>query len=276
MNEEKMKKIFLDKNVMVTGGSSGIGFAIAKQLINLGARVWILGRDDKKLIQANNAIGSEELNIISADVTKLDQLEEIAKEFTDKNLKFDLLINSAGVTHPGEFEQIGIDIFHWMMDINYFGTVYMIKSFLSLMKKGSTIVNISSMAAILGVYGYTAYGASKYAVRGFSDTLRSELKPKGINVSIVFPPDTETPQLEYDNRYKPAITKELSSNAGLMTAEKVARSIIEGIKRKQYMIIPGLEGNIIYFATNLFGRLTYPIMDIFVSSAMNKIKNQNK
>lgn len=276
MNEEKMKKIFHDKNVMVTGGSSGIGFAIAKQLINLGARVWILGRDDKKLIQANNAIGSEELNIITADVTKLDQLEEIAKEFTDKNLKFDLLINSAGVTHPGEFEQIGIDIFHWMMDINYFGTVYMIKSFLSLMKKGSTIVNISSMAAILGVYGYTAYGASKYAVRGFSDTLRSELKPKGINVSIVFPPDTETPQLEYDNRYKPAITKELSSNAGLMTADKVARSIIEGIKRKQYMIIPGLEGNIIYFATNLFGRLTYPIMDIFVSSAMNKIKNQNK
>jgi len=271
-----MKKIFHDKNVMVTGGSSGIGFAIAKQLINLGARVWILGRDDKKLIQAKNAIGSEELNIISADVTKLDQLEEIAKEFTDKNLKFDLLINSAGVTHPGEFEQIRIDIFHWMMDINYFGTVYMIKSFLSLMKKGSTIVNISSMAAILGVYGYTAYGASKYAVRGFSDTLRSELKPKGINVSIVFPPDTETPQLEYDNRYKPAITKELSSNAGLMTAEKVARSIIEGIKRKQYMIIPGLEGNIIYFATNLFGRLTYPIMDIFVSSAMNKIKNQNK
>lgn len=276
MNEEKMKKIFHDKNVMVTGGSSGIGFAIAKQLINLGARVWILGRDDKKLIQANNAIGSEELNIITADVTKLDQLEEIAKEFTDKNLKFDLLINSAGVTHPGEFEQIRIDIFHWMMDINYFGTVYMIKSFLSLMKKGSTIVNISSMAAILGVYGYTAYGASKYAVRGFSDTLRSELKPKGINVSIVFPPDTETPQLEYDNRYKPAITKELSSNAGLMTADKVARSIIEGIKRKQYMIIPGLEGNIIYFATNLFGRLTYPIMDIFVSSAMNKIKNQNK
>jgi 3-dehydrosphinganine reductase len=271
-----MKNYFLDKNIIITGGSSGIGFALAKECIDFGAKVWILGRDENKLQQAKLNINSDSLNIIAADVTKLDQLQIAFDHFEKNNLIVDYLINSAGVTHPGEFEKLDINIFQWMMDINYFGTVYMIKTFLPLMKTGSTIVNISSMAAIMGVYGYTAYGASKYAVRGFSDTLRSELKIKGINVSIVYPPDTETPQLDYDNQYKPAITKELSSNAGLLTADKVAHSIIIGIKRKQYMIFPGLEGNILYFATNILGGLTYPIMDIFVSSAIKKINNQNK
>ena len=270
-----MKKLFIDKNIIITGGSSGIGLALAKQCTDLGAKVWILSRDEKKLQQAKFNINSDSLNIIAADVTKLEQLQKVFENFKNNNINVDYLVNSAGVTHPGEFDQLDINIFHWMMDINYFGTVYMIKTFLPLMKTGSTIINISSMAAILGVYGYTAYGASKYAVRGYTDTLRSELKLRGINVSIVFPPDTETPQLEYDNQYKPAITKELSSNAGLMTADKVAKSIIYGIKRKQYMIIPGLEGNILYFATNILGRLTYPIMDIFVSSAIKKIKKQN-
>ena len=271
-----MKNYFIDKNIIITGGSSGIGFALAKQYIDLGAKVWILGRDDYKLKQAKLSINSDFLNIIAADVTKPNQLQIAFEQFKDNNISFDYLINSAGVTHPGEFENLDIVIFHWMMDVNYFGTVYMIKTFLPLMKTGSTIVNISSMAAIMGVYGYTAYGASKYAVRGFSDTLRSELKLKGINVSIVYPPDTETPQLEYDNQYKPAITKELSSNAGLLTADKVAKSIINGIKKKQYMIFPGLESNILYIATNVLGKLTYPIMDIMVSTSIKKIKNQNK
>lgn len=271
-----MEKYFLNKNIIITGGSSGIGFALAKQCIDFGGKVWILARDENKLQQAKLSINSESLNIIAADVTKLDQLEKAFEHFKNNNIYFDYLVNSAGVTHPGEFENLDINIFHWMMDINYFGTVYMIKTFLPLLKAGSTIVNISSMAAILGIYGYTAYGASKYAVRGFSDTLRSELKIKGINVLIVYPPDTETPQLEYDNQYKPAITRELSSNAGLLTADKVAHSIITGIKRKQYMIFPGLEGNILYFVSNILGGLTYPIMDIFVSAAIKKIKNQSK
>jgi 3-dehydrosphinganine reductase len=271
-----MEKYFLDKNIIITGGSSGIGFALAQQCINLGANVWILGRDENKLRQAKLSINSDSIYVITADVTKLDQLQKAFEHFKNNNISFDYLVNSAGVTHPGEFEKLDICIFHWMMDVNYFGTVYMIKTFLPLMKTGSTIVNISSMAAILGLYGYTAYGASKYAVRGLSDTLRSELKLEGINVSIVFPPDTETPQLEYDNQYKPAITKELSSNAGLLTASKVAQSIIKGIKRKQYMIFPGLEGNILYFVSNILGGLTYPIMDIFVSAALKKIKRQSK
>jgi 3-dehydrosphinganine reductase len=269
-----MKDFFQQKNVLITGGSSGIGLALAKQLSELGAKVWILGRDKNKLEEAAKSIGLSSDRIFAVDVTKLDDLQSVSATFAQNHLPLHLLINSAGVTQPGEFESQGLDIFHWMMDVNYFGTLYAVKTFLPLMESGATIVNISSMVAILGIYGYSAYAASKYAVRGFSDSLRSELKLKGMNVSVVFPPDTQTPQLDYDNLYKPKITKELSSTAGIMTAEQVAAVIIKGISRKQYMIIPGMESKLIYSATNLFGKLTYPILDLMVASAIKKIKNQ--
>lgn len=270
-----MKNKFLHKNIIVTGGSSGIGLALTKQFIDLGANVWIIGRDKKKLEKVKSEINSNSINIIAADVSQLEDLQNVYQNFLKDNVHIDFLINSAGVTHPGEFDELDCDIFHWMMDINYFGTVYSIKTFLPLMCSGSTIVNISSMAAILGIYGYTAYSASKYAVRGFSDSLRSEMKIKGINVSIVFPPDTKTPQLEYESQFKPKITKELSSNGGVMSAEKVAQSIINGINRKHYMIIPGFESNVIYNLSNIFGKMTFPIMDLMVSSAIKKINHQS-
>lgn len=270
----KMKDYFRNKNVLITGGSSGIGLALAKQLTELGATVWILGSNLEKLEKAIQVIDPTSTRIFQADVRKLDDIQKVFEYLNSNGIKLDILINSAGVVQPGEFEMQEIDLFHWMMDINYFGTLNSIKTFLPLMDKGSNIVNISSMAAILGIYGYTAYSASKYAVRGFSDAFRSEMKIKGINVSIVFPPDTQTPQLDYDNRFKPKITKELSSTAGIMTAENVAKFIIHGVKDNKYMIIPGMESKFIYWATNFLGNLTYPVMDMLVNSAIKKIKNQ--
>ena len=141
-------------------------------------------------------------------------MQPVQEYFKSHQLNIDVLINSAGVVHPGEFTNLDLEKFHWMMNTNFFGTVNTIKLFLPLMQSGAHIVNISSMAGILGVYGYTAYGASKFAVRGFSDALRSELKMQGIHLSIVFPPDTDTPQLSYENQFKPEITKEIGGTAG--------------------------------------------------------------
>ena len=269
-----MNDHFHHKNILITGGSSGIGLALAKQLTELGSTVWILGTNREKLENAIKDIDPTSSRIFQADVTIMKELQGVYDYFRSKGIRLDVLINSAGVAQPGEFEEQEIDLFHWMMNINYFGTVNAIKSFLPLMDKGSNIVNISSMAAILGIYGYTAYSASKYAVRGFSDALRSELRIKGISVSIVFPPDTQTPQLDHDNKYKPKITKELSSTAGVMTAENVAKSIILGIKSKKYIIIPGMESKFIYWASNLLGSLTFPVVDMLINSAIKKIKNQ--
>jgi 3-dehydrosphinganine reductase len=161
-----------------------------------------------------------------------------------------------------------------MMDVNYFGTVNVLKILVPEMqkRKSGTIVNISSIAGFIGVYGYTAYGASKYAVAGFTDALRSELKPYNIHVSVVFPPDTDTPQLEYEDQFKPFITREIAGSAKLMSADFVADEIIKKVSKGKYVILPGSEGKLLYFAQHLLGRTLYPVMDIMVRSSIQKLR----
>lgn len=268
-----MKKDLTNKNVLITGGSSGIGLALAKELSQNGSKVWILARDLEKLEAASIKINNGNLiKILQADVRDYACLEQIANELRKSHINIDILINSAGVAHPVEFENCDLSIFHQMMDINYFGTVNTVKAFLDLVPKGGHIVNISSMAGVLGIYGYTAYGASKFAVRGFTDSLRNELVLKDIKVSIVYPPDTDTPQLAYENKIKPAITKEIAGTAGVLSAETVAKEIIKGIKKNKDVIIPGLESKAIYSAANLMGNLVFPILNWMARSAEKKVR----
>jgi 3-dehydrosphinganine reductase len=271
-----MKFDFNNKNIIVTGGSSGIGLALVQNLIEAGAKIWIIARNEEKILAVINHFGDKnnKLNYFLANVQDFSEIELISEKLNNEKIKIDGLINSAGVAHPAEFESMKIDRFHWLMDINYFGTVHCIKAFLPLMNSGSFIVNISSMAGVIGVYGYSAYGASKYAVRGFSDVLRSELKPKNIQVSIVFPPDTDTPQLEYESEFKPEITKKIAGSAKVMSAQKVALEILEGIMKKQYIIIPGFESKLIFHLSNFLGPLVYPIMDLMVFQAKKEINHK--
>ena len=273
-----MKFDFNNKNIIVTGGSSGIGLALVQKLIQSGANVWIIARNEEKILEVMNQLGDKknQLNYFLANVQDFSEIKLISEKLNYENIKIDGLINSAGVAHPAEFNSMEIEQFHWLMDINYFGTVHCIKAFLPLMNSGSFIVNISSMAGVIGVYGYSAYGASKFAVRGFSDCLRSELKPKNIQVSIVFPPDTDTPQLEYESEFKPEITKKIAGSAKAMSAQKVALEILDGIKKKQYIIIPGFESKLIYHLSNFLGPLVYPIMDFMVFQAMKEINHKKQ
>jgi len=271
-----MKFDFNNKNIIVTGGSSGIGLALVQNLIEAGAKIWIIARNEEKILAVINHFGDKnnKLNYFLANVQDFSEIELISEKLNNEKIKIDGLINSAGVAHPAEFESMKIDRFHWLMDINFFGTVHCIKAFLPLMNSGSFIVNISSMAGVIGVYGYSAYGASKYAVRGFSDVLRSELKPKNIQVSIVFPPDTDTPQLEYESEFKPEITKKIAGSAKVMSAQKVALEILEGIMKKQYIIIPGFESKLIFHLSNFLGPLVYPIMDLIIFQAKKEINHK--
>jgi 3-dehydrosphinganine reductase len=189
----------------------------------------------------------------------------------------DLLINSAGVAHPGYVQELDIKIFKWMMDVNYFGTVHVTKEILPAMLRRGTgyIVNISSVAGFLGTFGYTAYGASKFAVHGFTDVLRAEMKLHGIGVSLVYPPDTQTPQLEYESSFKPLETKALAGNTKVMSPDVVAHEIITGIERGKYLILPGLESKLIYLLNGIFrGGLLF-VMDQIVARANGKLKSSN-
>jgi 3-dehydrosphinganine reductase len=269
---------FRDRVALVTGGSSGIGLAMAKQLAAQGAHVWLIARDRGRLdaalvqVEAARTDSQQRCGVVSADLADGTQAAAAIMEVIDRAGVPDLVMNSAGVAHPGYFQDLNQDIFHWMMDVNYFGTVHVTKAVVPpMITRGSGhIVNMSSIAGFLGVYGYTAYGASKFAVRGFSDVLRAELKPFGIGVSVVFPPDTDTPQLTYENQFKPFETKELAGSAHALSPDAVASTILREVARKRYIIIPGLEGKLYYWLSGFVGTGLYPIMDLMVGQARRK------
>jgi short-subunit dehydrogenase len=128
-------------------------------------------------------------------------------------------------------------------------------------KQGGYIVNVSSVAGFVGVYGLSAYSASKFAVIGFSEALRSELKRFKITVSVLCPPDVDTPMLEKSNRIKPEETKAISSSASLVKPIDVAGAVIEGMGRGQFLILPGSGTKFTHFMKRLFPGLVESIMD---------------
>lgn len=263
----------------ITGGSSGIGLALARQFAARGANVWIAARRMEQLLAAQKEIeaarkhSTQRIGILQLNVADRDQTAAVCAELQETAGSPDYLVNCAGVVHPGEFLHLEIQRFEWMMDINYFGTVYVTRALLpGMIARGSGhIVNISSSAGFIGVYGYTAYSASKFAVRGFSDALRSEIKHCGVQLSLVFPPDTDTPQLAYEMPYKPPITQELSKSMGLMGADQVARKILKGVERGKYIIVPGFINHLTYALVGLLGQGWYPIMDWMVRDARAKV-----
>jgi len=264
--------------VLITGGSSGIGLALAEQLFAQGASVVILARDQMRLdtavaqIEHQRRSPSQKLGTLSADVTDEPALSQaLTRLKTDYGLP-DLVINCAGVARPGYAETLEPQIFHWTMDINYFGTVNVCQAILpNLIARGSGhIVNFSSLAGVIGVFGYTAYSGSKFAVRGYSEALRSEMKPKGILVSVVYPPDTDTPQLAWENQFKPYETRVIAGSDHPLPADKVAADVIKAIRRDKVNIVPGGEAKLLFFAATRLGGGIFPIMDMLVRDAMKK------
>ena len=253
---------FNGKNVLISGGSSGIGFALAKEFVRAGADVSILARREELLAKAKEDLeaqrinSTQQINTFSGDVGDFEKLKMSLK---DRAAQFDVLVNCAGIAYPGEFTEMKPEIFEEVMRINYLGTVYLTKLVVPGMveRRSGYVVNISSLAALIGIYGYTAYAPSKYAVRGFSRCLRSELKAYGIDVSVVLPPDTDTPQLAFEHSIIPEITRKINENGGVMSAEKVAQIIMRGLRRRQFSIVPGMESKLLYGLSSIIGRFFY-------------------
>lgn len=263
-----------DKVALVTGGSSGIGLALARLLARNGANVWLAARDRVRLesaleeVEAARYSEEQRCGFVSADLSVASEASAAVSRVVESAGLPDVVVNSAGVAHPGYVQDLSLDIFRWMMETNYFATVHVIKAVLPGMieRRSGHIVNISSMAGFTGVFGYTAYGASKFAVTGFSEALRAEMKPHGVRVSLVFPPDTDTPQLAYENQYKPPETKAVSGTARALSAETVARAILRDAGRGRFLILPGWEARLFHvLITKLPSSLVFAVMDRLAS-----------
>ena len=269
-----MTTSFKGRLVLITGGSSGIGLALGQLLARDGARVWVLARRKEVLEQAVKTLASpdgQQHGMVSADVTSWEQVQAAVQRVRGEAGVPDVLINAAGAAHAGYVQETPLQLFHEMMDLNYFGIVNMVMTILpDMLQRGSGyIVNFSSGAGFLALFGYAAYIPSKFAVRGLCDSLRLELKPLGIRVSAVFPPDTDTPGLANENKTKPFETLEAFSSQ-VLPAEKVAQAVLRSMKRGQYVILPGAEVSLWYRLSYLLGNAIYPLGDWVLARARRK------
>jgi len=275
---------FEGKVALVTGGSVGIGLAVGELLSKHGAHVWLVARREEilrsALLNVKRVCKSSEqrCGIIPADVTDYSQASSAVDVVAKSCGAPDLLINCTGDVYTGPFNEMMVDVARDLMEVNYFAAVNMVKACLPAMiaRRSGQIVNVSSVYGFLGMCEYSAYCASKFAIRGFSDSLRAELKPFGIKVSIVFPQNTATPQLERENAMKSATIKALDDTK-VMTPEDAAAAIIRGISRGQYVIMPGAQGKFLHLLTRVLGNSgTYWILDRMIADAKKKAAGAGK
>lgn len=225
------------KTAIITGGSSGIGLAVARVLLEEGATVILLGRDRKRLERASDTM-VDGTRAISADVGDPVSLASVSDELRGSKVEVDILVNSAGVVCPVPLLEQTQEELEMTLRTNLLGTMNACRAFVPLMRSPGYIANISSMAGILGLYGYTSYSASKFGIVGFSESLALELHSKGIKVGTVFPTDTETPQLKEELKRRPEQLKRMTGPGGTIKADRVARSIVNGMKKGRSRIYP--------------------------------------
>jgi 3-dehydrosphinganine reductase len=259
---------YKDKKVVITGGSSGIGKAVGLLLAQWGAHCCIIGRDKQRLgntlreIRSAALASAQKLCVFSCDVSDRQQLFTGAPSIVQDLGGIDILINCAGITHPGYVDKIPDAVWDSMIKVDYMGTVNAVRAFLPFFmhQKHGHIANVSSVVGYMGVFGYSAYAAAKFAVVGFSECLRQDLLPYAINVSVIYPPDTDTPQWHEENRIKPPETKALSGNIKVMRPEEIAAALLKGIAGRKFTIVPGGMNKFTYFMNRYVPGIVWKIV----------------
>lgn len=185
-----------DGVAVVTGAASGIGRALSQQLSAAGSALALADLDERGL--AETAASLQFKSTVSThvlDVSNEAAVKSFSADVLAKHGRVTLLINNAGVALVGTFEEISLDDLRWLMGINFWGVVYGVTYFLPILKQQprAQIVNLSSVFGIIGPVGQSAYSASKFAVRGFSEVLRHELAGTSVSLSVVHPGGIHTP-----------------------------------------------------------------------------------
>lgn len=256
----KRAEAFRDRHILITGGTSGIGRTLALQANRYRARVSVLAFHDH-LISRLQALAPD-IHVIGVDVRDGFALDEAISESMLVNGPVDTLVTSAGIVHPAAFPDLSDDHFIDHLNVNYLGTLRAIRSVIPgmLERRSGSIVMMSSLAAQLGVFGYGAYGPSKYAVRGLFETLRVELAPHNIDVLCVFPPDVYTSMLAYEELHRPDELKAMGGPAAV-EPEDVVDAIVKGLTARRSRIFIGFESRFIAKVSALAPRLVDAVVD---------------
>ncbi len=238
----------------ITGGSSGIGLELAKQLSARGHPVALFARDPGRLQAAVEAIGPSAF-AYPCDVSDAAACAEaVARAIADLGAPGHAVAN-AGITEPGEFLGQSIALHRRHMEVNYMGALHFAHACTPHMGPGARLIFVSSVAAFFGIYGYSAYAPTKFAMRGLAEVLRVELAPRGITVTIAYPADTDTPLLAAEAASKPEITRKITESGGTWRTADVAGLILTRADRGRFTATPGMQATLLLHLHSLLAPL---------------------
>ena len=252
-----MNQYFKGKTVAVTGGSDGIGKALIQLLLAAGANVVTCARNPEKLHALEQENAGLPLLCVPADVSVYDDCKNFIDLCVAKFGGIDILINNAGISMHAELKDADISVFKKVMDINYLGVVYCTKLALPhITKSKGSVVGISSIAGYRGLPGRSGYSASKFALNGFLEALRTELADDGVNVLWICPGFTKS------NIRNAALTADASAQGespldenSLMTSEECARHILTAIEKRRRTLVLTFKGKQTIFLNKFFPSL---------------------
>ncbi|MFN8248323.1 MAG: SDR family oxidoreductase [Ferruginibacter sp.] len=252
-----MSQFFNNKVVAITGGSDGIGKALIEKLLPMGAKIATCARNQDKLYDLQLRHSTSPLHCVVADVSNYSD----CKLFIDSTIKqfggIDILINNAGISMRSLLKDAELDVFKKVMDINYFGTVYCTKLALdSIIERQGTIVGISSIAGYRGLPGRSGYSASKFAVNGWLEAIRTELQEDGVNVMWISPGFTRSNIRNAALNNKAQAQGETPLNESeLMSPEECAGYIINAIEKRKRTLVLTFTGKQTVFLNKFFPSL---------------------
>ena len=245
---------FTDKIVVITGGSDGIGKALVAQFLALGAKVATCGRNENKLSLLAAEFPSSNLFTAQVDVSKQDQSEAFIKQVVDNWGRIDVLINNAGISMRALVSEVSVQTLQNVMDINFWGTVYCTKAALaSIQQNKGVIVGVSSIAGYRGLPGRSGYSASKFALNGWLEALKTELYASGTHVMWVCPGFTTS------NIRNAALDKNAKAQGespmdegSMMSSEQCATHIIHAIEKRKRSLVLTFTGKRTVFMNKYF------------------------
>ena len=256
---------FADRAAVIFGASEGTGLAVAHALIGKVAGLGIISRSAEKLDHAEavlKAKGAAKLHAVAADVTSTAGTQQAFDACITALGPAGIVVNCAGAAHPGYFEDLSVDVFEEQMRRHLIGTVNVFKAAIPHLTAQSTptrLVTTASVLGLFGMFGYSAYAASKHAVVGLVSSLRSEYARTQMRISVLCPPSIDTPGFAAENKIKPAEVLRAELKGGVLKPEAVAAALVRALPKGPALVLPGNEARLPYlinrFAPGLFERL---------------------
>ncbi|MFO7527694.1 MAG: SDR family oxidoreductase [Marinobacter sp.] len=255
------------RHIYITGGASGIGLQLARDYVRSGCAVTLfdIQSTENAVAELSAISGGGPVRAFALDVGDSLSVREVFSEAAAEQGP-DVVIHCAGICIAAPFDEIDDDAYTRLININLLGSRHVAAGALPHLTSGTQLVFVASMAGLVGCYGYSAYCASKYGVVGLAEVLRIELAPRGIDVSVVCPPEVETPLVVEERKNRPKQTESLKLMAGTLPVEFAVEQIRRGIDQRRFLIIPGKRARSLWFTNKLLpGFLTRRLADFLVS-----------